>query len=86
MCIASTIIMKGLTTSRASFFEALHNFYLASVCEFRSMILHMILTRRDPIFEGTNTNDTKGDRRSARLKKGFFDVHRVYHNYEGPND
>jgi hypothetical protein len=45
-----------------------------------------IRTRRDPIFEGTNTNDMKGDGRSARSIEGFVDVHRVDHNYEGPND
>jgi hypothetical protein len=44
MCIASTIIMKGLMTSCASFFEVLQDFYLAYVCEFQSMILHMRLT------------------------------------------
>jgi hypothetical protein len=44
MGIASTIIMKGLTNSCASLFEALHNVYLVSMCKFRSMILCMRLT------------------------------------------
>jgi hypothetical protein len=44
MHIASTIIMKGLMASHASFFEVLHNVYLVSVCNFRSVILRMRLT------------------------------------------
>jgi hypothetical protein len=44
MCIASTIIMKGLMASCASFFEALHDVYLVSLCDFRSVILCMRLT------------------------------------------
>jgi hypothetical protein len=43
MRITSTIIMKGLMTSCASLFEALHDVYLVSMCEFSSVILHMRL-------------------------------------------
>jgi hypothetical protein len=41
MRIASNIIMKGLTASCASLFEALRDVYRASVCAFRSVILLM---------------------------------------------
>jgi hypothetical protein len=43
MRIASPIIMKGLTTNYASFFEALCDVYPMYVCEFRSAILCMRL-------------------------------------------
>jgi hypothetical protein len=45
MHITLTIIMKGLVASRASFFEALHDVYLVPICDFSSIILHMILTK-----------------------------------------
>ena len=44
MRIVSTIIMKGVMASRASFFEALHDIFLVSMCEFSSMILRIRLT------------------------------------------
>jgi hypothetical protein len=44
MCITSTIIMKGLMASRASFFETLHDIFLVSMCEFSSVILRIRLT------------------------------------------
>jgi hypothetical protein len=43
VCIKMTIIMKGLMTSCASSFAALHDVYLVSVCDFRSVILCMRL-------------------------------------------
>jgi hypothetical protein len=36
--ITSKIIMKGLTTSHASLFEALHDVFLVSLCDFRLVI------------------------------------------------
>ena len=44
MHIMSIIIIKGLTASHASFFEVLDDFYVVSMCDFRSLILSMILT------------------------------------------
>jgi hypothetical protein len=44
MRIASTIIMKGLMASCASFFEALHDVYLVSIWEFSLVTLWMRLT------------------------------------------
>jgi hypothetical protein len=45
MHITSIIIMKGITTIHASLFEALHDVYLVSLCEFSSVILCMKLTK-----------------------------------------
>jgi prefoldin subunit 5 len=74
--ITSTIIMKGLTASCASLFEALHDVYLVSMCEFSSMILRMRLTEfLADVGQGVLTAEPIHflDRRIQQLRRRTFD-------------